>query len=122
MCWHVYKKDDPNTYPKLDCPILIYDDAWCEFYICKWNHTINKFFEPKEKLLHTWKECYYQYIGYVPDGYKTLQPNKCMAELQERCELEDDGYCMDVHKPCPFRKTVNEYSLKDNKRIWKEFE
>ena len=124
MNWHVFKKDDPNTYPEIDCPILVYDDVWCEFYICKWNHIINSFFEPREKLLHTWKECYYQYIGYVPNGYKEIKTNKCVLNTEYVCEYEDDGYCFDAPEDayCPFCKKVIEYSLNDNKRIWKEFE
>ena len=121
MSWHVYKKDDPNTWPEIDCPILVYDDVWCEFHICKWNHIISRFFEPREKLLHTWKECYYQYIGYVPNGYKAIKTQKCSCK--RKCEYEDDGYCFDAKEGmnCMFCEEVTEYSLNDNKRIWKEF-
>lgn len=123
MHWKLYRKDDPNTWPEIDCPILIYDDVWCEFYICKWDNNINRFFEPKEKVLHTWKECYYAYIGYVPNGYKAFKTTKCHLNPEYGCEYEDDGYCFDAQKDvyCPFCKEVTEYSLNDNKRIWKEF-
>lgn len=120
MHWKLYRKDDPNTWPEIDCPMLVYDEVWCEFYICKWDNEIGRFVEPKGKILHYWKECYYAYIGYVPNGYKTIETEKCNAILQKKCEFEDDGYCMDS-KPCPFKRKVNEYSLNDNKRIWKEF-
>lgn len=121
MNWHLYRKDDPNSWPKIDCPILVYDEIWCDFYICKWNNEICRFVELKGKILHYWKECYYAYIGYVPNGYKTIATEKCNCILQERCEFEDDGYCIDSN-PCPFKRKVNEYSLNDNKRIWKEFD
>lgn len=124
MSWHVYKKDDPSTWPEIDCPILIYDDVWCEFHICKWNHIINRFFEPKEKLLHTWKECYYQYIGYVPNGYKAVETKKCNLYPEQQCAYVDDGYCFDApdNALCGYCQEITEYSLNDLKRIWKEFE
>ena len=124
MVWHIYKKDDPSTWPKMDCPILIYDEVWCEFHICKWNHIISKFFEPKEHLLHHWKECYYQYIGYVPSGYREVKIKKCGLWPDYKCEYSDDGYCFDLpkHLNCENSVEVMEYMVNDNKRIWKEFE
>ena len=122
MSWHLYRKDDPNSWPEIDCPMLVYDECWCDFYICKWDNEIKRFVEPKGKILHCWKECYYQYIGYVPNGYVTIKTAKCNAELQVRCDFDDDGYCEDTERMCPFRKNVNEYVLNDNKRLWKEFE
>ena len=124
MNWKVYKKDDPNTWPEIDCPILVYDAVWCEFHICKWNHIINRFIEPKEKILHYWKECYYQYIGYVPNGYKEIKTTKCGQWPNSSCQYADDGYCFDLprHIKCKHLVEVTEYALNDNKRIWKEFE
>lgn len=122
MNWHVYRKDDPNTWPEIDCPILVYDEVWCEFYICKWNNDLNRFIEPNKKLLHYWKECYYMYIGYVPNGYKEIKTKKCSCI--RKCEYEDDGYCFGAPEEtdCIFCKEIVEFSLNDNKRIWKEFE
>lgn len=124
MHWKLYRKDDPNTWPEIDCPMLVYDEVWCDFYICKWNNNIKKFIEPERKIMHYWKECYYQYIGYVPNGYKICETRRCSAYPNKLCEYVDDGYCFDAPEDmsCKFCKKVNEYSLNDNKRIWKEFE
>ena len=124
MNWHLYRKDNPSTWPEIDCPMLVYDDTWCDFHICKWNNELKRFVEPKSKILHYWKECYYQYIGYVPNGYKICKTKKCGVWPDIRCEYADDGYCFDLprHLGCKHIVEVNEYSLNDNKRIWKEFE
>jgi hypothetical protein len=122
MSWQLYKKDDPNTWPELDCPMLIYKEDFNSLHIWRWNNELNKFInDDTERVIHYTRECYYQYIGYVPNGYKAIETSRCMDELRPRCEFEDDGYCMnDVC--CKFKQTVNEYVLNDNKRIWKEFE
>ena len=120
--WHIYKKDDPNTWPKINCPILVYDENWCDFYICKWNQELGRFVEPKSKLLHYWKECYYQYIGYVPNGYRVHKTKKCTLR-KGMCEYKDDGYCFDAPEDmnCEFCEEVIEYYVDGNKRVWKEF-
>lgn len=124
MNWHLYKKDDPNTWPEIDCPMLVYDDEIDELYICKWNNDLNKFVDKNKKVIHHWKECYYQYIGYVPNGYKVCKTKKCGVYPETICQYEDDGYCFDLprHIKCKHIQEVNEYSLNENKRIWKEFE
>ena len=123
MNWHLYRKDDPNTWPKIDCPIVVYDDTYCDFYICKWNNEFKKFVEPEKKIVHYWKECYYGYIGYIPNGHKAVKVKKCTL-CRGTCEYEDDGYCFDAPEgtSCMFCEEVTEYSLDDNKIIWKEFE
>ena len=124
MKWNVFKKDDPNTWPEIDCPILVYDDVFVEFYICKWNNSLGKFVEPQKKILHHWRECYYAYIGYVPSGYKVFNPIICANKKHGyTCDEYDDGYCMyrDLHPDCEHQKEVNEYGV-ELKRIWKEFE
>jgi hypothetical protein len=127
MNWHVYKKDDPSTWPEIDCPMLIYNEVWCEFHICKWNNIINRFFEPKEKLLHTWKECYYKYIGYIPNGYSVSHPVVCGRIDEEgneliKCDFWHDGYCENEESVCEYSQVLNNYYIYDEKRIWKEFE
>ena len=122
MNWKLYKKDDPDTWPQIDCPILVYDEYWCDFHICKWNNEINKFFEPKNKLLHYWKECYYAYIDYVPEGYEETKVKKCNSFTNTRCQYEDDGYCFDLprHSQCKYMVEETEYSLA-MKRNWRDF-
>lgn len=120
MNWHLYRKDDPSTWPLMDCPMLVYSEEWCSFYICKWNNELKKFIEPEKKILHCWKECYYVNIGYVPDGYDTYQVKKCNGALS-RCPYEDDGYCTDEECKCKYQTMENEYGISGLQRIWKEF-
>lgn len=122
MNWKLYRKDDPNTWPEIDCAMVVYDDAYCDFYICKWNNEFKKFVEPEKKIVHYWKECYYKYIRYIPNGYKTIKAKKCTL-YRGACAYEDDGYCFDAPEgtDCMFCKEVTEYHLCDNKIIWKEF-
>ena len=122
MTWHLYKKDNPNTWPKIDCPMIVcfqksLNDEM-ELHMCK------KFVKGFGIFMFQdggtcGVECYYAYVGYVPSGYKTLYPVKCMKKGM-RCADDDDGYCMFENK-CEFAKTVPEYAIEE-KRIWKEFE
>ena len=121
MKWHLYKKDDPNTWPKIDCPMVVclyHPNRDMNLWICKWNKDNNWFVREEVVNFYT-EECYYAYIGYVPNGYKTLYPTRCMKK-GIRCADEDDGYCM-FESPCEFAKEVPEYEI-EKKRIWKEFE
>lgn len=123
MNWHLYKKDDPNTWPKIDCPMVIYGGA--PFYrnlldIFKWDNTAKNFIYCDKRVLSV-DECYYAYISYVPSGYKTTYPTKCMRD-GDRCTYDDEGYCMaDRTYACHYKRDVPEYSIEE-KIIWKEFE
>ena len=120
MKWRLYKKDDPNTWPRIDCPMVVYNHEAEKINICK------KYI-PGALILDNggliFNECYYAYIGFVPSGYKTLYPIKCMCEYDDRCAYEDDGYCMDYENDCAceYKKETAEYFIEEN-RIWKEFE
>lgn len=121
MQWRLYKKDNPNTWPQIDCPMVVYNGR--PFYhkvldILDWDNSLKGFRFHQGGIWHI-EECYYAYIGYVPSGYKTLYPVKCMKKGM-RCADNDDGYCMFENK-CEFAKTVPEYEI-EKKRIWKEFE
>lgn len=126
--WHVYRKDDPNTWPKIDCPMLIYVKYGEEtefLHICIFDKRFKKFYgiSSLKNADHAFAfaECYYQYIGYIPNGYKAIETKKCIL-CKGTCEYEDDGYCVDApeDKDCIFCKEVTEYSLNDFKRIWKK--
>lgn len=122
MKWHLYKKDDPNTWPKVDCPMVVClyhpSDGEMELHMCKsFVKGFGVFMFQDGGTCCT--ECYYAYIGYVPSGYKTTYPIRCMRD-GDRCAYEDDGYCM-FESECEFAKEVPEYSIEE-KRIWKEFE
>lgn len=133
MNWHLYKKDDLRTWPEIDCPMLvyyIYDNGHKRLFLCKWNVEHNSFINYKhdewiKEILPPMQECYYKYIGYVPDGYKTHSPTLCDNEGHNShlCDEYDNGYCMDrgYHIDCPYKIKWNEYEI-ETKRIWKEFE
>lgn len=124
MKWHLYKSEDSNTHPKIDCPMVVYGGA--PFYrnlldIFKWDNNAKNFIYYDKRVLSV-DECYYAYIGYVPSGYKICYPTKCMRERDDRCGFDDDGYCMsDETYACEHKQNVAEYSIEE-KRIWKEFE
>ena len=124
MKWYLYRKDDPNTWPQIDCPMVVYypykqyHDSDDIIFIGRWDNDRKQFFTPKK----WWdgKELYYAYVGYVPSGYKTCYSTRCMRENDDRCAYDDDGYCMfDIS--CEFAKEVPEYGIEE-KVIWKEFE
>lgn len=124
MEWHLYKKDDPNTWPKIDCPIAVYlcnTNGIINLDVCKYNKEQNWFIR-EEKCNFFMNECYYAYIGYIPNGYKTLYPIICTCE---NCPegYDDEGYCMDYDDEyaCGYKCEIAEYEIKE-KRIWKEFE
>lgn len=120
MIWHVFKLDDPETWPEIDCPILVcqYVADWPETYW--WNkdkHTFENDYREKK-----FGKCFYAYIGYLPYIEKECHPIKCGHE-NRFCPhgYDDDGYCMcDEDFECEFKRTMVEYVL-GMKRIWKKF-
>lgn len=125
MNWKLYKKDDPSTWPKIDCPILVYEGRYLD--MCTWDRKCNLFVPNNRKMAMFYfgiSECYYQYIDYVPSGYKEVTVLKCGVSPKTNCQYEDDGYCFDcpIEIKCKHRYEEPMYLLNDNKRIWKEFE
>ena len=123
MTWHLYKSEDSNTHPKIDCPMVVYGGA--PFYrnlldIFKWDNNTKNFIYYDKRVLSV-DECYYAYIGYVPSGYKTHEALKCVDDSDCKIGCHDNGYCMYYEFECEQQRKVNEYSLEE-KRIWKEFE
>lgn len=123
MKWHLYRRDDPNTWPQIDCPMLVYGGV--PFYrdmpdIVTWDNVSKKFMWNKDRAL-SFKECYYAYIGYVPCKYKIHTVLKCMDDSDCKIGCADNGYCMYDHCECEQQKEVNEYSITE-KAIWKEWE
>ena len=123
MKWRLYKKDDPNTWPHIDCPMVVCQDNKIMSYLYFWDNNEHCFYNRRSIRGYNFKECYYAYIGYIPKEYKTLYPIKCMCEYDDRCAYEDDGYCMDYENDCAceYKKETAEYFIEE-KRIWKEFE
>ena len=124
MKWRLYKKDDPNTWPHIDCPMVLYGGV--PFYrnlldIFKWDNVTNTFVYSDKRTISV-DECYYAYISYVPSGYKTNHPTICTCESCPE-GFDDNGYCMDYDNEyiCGCKMEIAEYEI-EMKRIWKEFE
>lgn len=118
MKWHVFKLDDPETWPKYDCPIVACKSAddWPEMF---WWNKSNRTFENDYKEVK-FGECFYFYITYLPYIEKECHPTVC-----ECCGYlcpegyDDDGYCLaDDSVKCEHKKVKTEYAL-GMKRIWK---
>lgn len=126
MRWHLYKKDNPSTWPKIDCPMVVhwsykqYNDSDHIIFIGRWDNDKKQFYTPKK----WWSEAelYYAYIGYIPSGYKTHHPIICTCD---NCPegYDDNGYCMDYDNEyaCGCKQEIEEYSIEE-KRIWRGFE
>lgn len=122
MNWHLYRKDDSNTWPEIDCPMLVYIED--SLVLCHWDTEFECFIPDDSDAVLCYSdvfECCYVYIGYVPDTYKTYQVKKCNGCFSDWCGSEDDGYCMDEECKCRYQSMENEYEI-NLKRIWKEFE
>lgn len=120
MDWKLYKKDDPNTWPQIDCPMIVYWDGKIMSCVYSWDNDKHCFVD--DRVIGNWdfEACYYLRITYVPNGYKTHETIKCGDDSSPRCSGEDDGYCMYDHCECQQQRKVNEYEI-EMKRIWKEF-
>ena len=126
MKWRLYKKDDPNTWPQIDCPMVVWTGE--QIFLCDWYNDERKMFDLLEVVdadygydFNRLTEFYYAYIGHIPSGYKTCHPIICTCK---DCPegYDDNGYCMDYDNDyiCGFKKEVAEYTIEE-KRIWKEF-
>ena len=129
MNWRLYRKDDPNTYPEIDCPmdacIYVSDGVYLiKIVYYDINANVFYYFECMNRYNVKSDELYYRYIGYIPNGYQTIKTKKCSAYPEKLCEYVDDGYCFDAPDGfnCEFCQEVNEYALNDNLRVWEEFD
>lgn len=122
---HVFRRDDPSTYPELDYPMLVYTegkDGNFGLSIRTWNKTEKAFnsFRGCTYVLPTLDvQCFYEYITHVPYIEKELHPIKCLSS-NPRCCHYDDGYCM-AKNGCKSAKVVTEYML-GLKQVPKEIE
>lgn len=123
MKWHLYKKDDPNTWPKMDCPLVIAMKNTVRLSTYGWDNENKCFYERCSGVNRISKnDCFYAYIGFIPSEYTTTYLTKCTQVWGARCGFDDDGYCMaDRNYACQYKRDVAEYSIEE-KRIWKEFE
>lgn len=120
MQWKVFKRDNPSTYPDIDCPLLVY---WTDgnrdiFYTAKWDNEDKEFVRDLRTIRFYKGDIFYSYLAYVPYIEKELHPIKCDMRYKA-CGHEDDGYCLFGNK-CQGKCQTTEYSL-GLKRIWKDF-
>lgn len=124
LTWHLFKPGDPNTYPKIDCPMVVcyysHRSNEMELRMCKKYVTESGPFMLQDGGV-IFTECYYAYIGYIPNGYKTHEVLKCVDDSDCKIGCHDNGYCMYDEFECEQQRKVNEYEIEE-KRIWKEFE
>ena len=115
MNWHVFKRDDPSTYPESDCPMLLYtenESGRFTLSVRYWNKEENAFWSLKGC---TWFippsdwTCFYTYITHLPYIEKELHPVKC-SKNKPRCAHYDDGYCL-AETGCKSAKVVTEYMI-----------
>ena len=128
MNWYVYKKDEPDTWPEFNCPILLYTNSngYMDFMaIVSWDNKYKTFNNSVDNEEVNVDECFYAYIGCVPKGYKTHVVAKCINDKNCPYGCEDDGYCMYDNllgsDTCGSKRIVNEYEV-DMKLVCKEFE
>lgn len=120
MNWHIYKRDDPNTWPEIDCPMYV---CWTNgdryrFYDARWDNEDKHFMHDLRWIVFEQGDVFYAYVGYIPYIEKEFHPIKC-SKKDEICEYEDDRYCL-CDKKCEYQYEVTEYLL-GSKRIWKDF-
>ena len=122
MDWKVFKKDDPSTYPEIDCPLLI---CWTNgeesrFYTGNWDNEDKKFVRDLKWMFFYEGDIFYQYLSYAPFIERECHPAKCEDD-RYMCSNYDSGYCLGEDTGCRCIRIVTEYSI-GHKRIWKEFE
>lgn len=115
--YHVFKIDDPDTWPNVDCPILVWKphNDWPCIY--QWDPRGNCFVDDFDSYYPN--KCLYAYIGYMPYIDRELHPAKCKAD-RYLCSNYDDGYCFGEDTQCKGIEVVTEYVI-ECKRIWRQF-
>ena len=121
MNWHVFNRDDPETWPEIDCPLLVCwtDGEKYRLYNAKWDKEDKQFVRDLRWIVFYKGDIFYTYIDYIPYIEKELHPAKC-KDNRYLCSHYDDGYCLGEDTKCKGIEIVTEYSIR-HKRIWKEF-
>ena len=120
MKWHLFRQDDPNTWPQIDCPMVVYYGDKVMSCVYFWDNDKHCFFDDRNIGNWNFKECYYSCITYVPSGYRTHKVLKCKDDSNCKIGCKDDGYCMYDFYECEQQVRINEYNIEE-KAIWKEF-
>ena len=100
MNYKVFKIDNPDTWPELNCPLLVWkpNEEWP--HIFQWDPNEHCFLNDYDTYYPN--KCLYKYIGYMPYIKKTLHPIKCAFNNWE-CPHYDDGYCL-CNENCEYQK------------------
>ena len=116
MNYKVFKIDNPDTWPELNCPLLVWkpNEEWP--HIFQWDFNAHCFLNDCDTYYPN--KCLYKYIGYMPYIKNALHPIKCAFNNWE-CPHYDDGYCLCTEN-CEYQKEVTEYEF-GSKPIWKEY-
>lgn len=119
MKWYVFKKDDPSTYPEIDCPMLVFKNFDDDYLFARshWDNVAKCFVGDGASA---WNECYYAYICYVPSGHKVHQTLRCLNDKNCKFGCNDDGYCMYDFCECEQQVVRNEYEVM-REWVWKKF-
>ena len=117
MNWKVFRRDDPDTWPQIDCKFLVCGDN-DTLAVCEWDKVLKCFYD--ERGFTEYWECFYATIGYLPFIERELRLAKCKGD-RCLCSDYDDGYCLGDDRGCKCMEVVTEYSI-GHKRIWKDFE
>ena len=111
MNWHVFKRDDPNTWPQVNCPMLV---CWTnnndyKLYNVKWDDEKQCYMHDLKKVMFYEGDVFYSYIGCIPYIQKECHPIKCGID-RHLCVHYDNGYCLS-EKKCKGQEVATEYML-----------
>lgn len=120
MNWCVFKIDDPETWPRYNCPIVVCQsvDDWPEIY--QWDKVDHVFVDNYKTV--KLNKCFYSYIGHLPYIERELHPTVCDCPDRHGCPygVNYDGYCL-YDKECEYKRIKTEYMV-GYKRIFEEYD
>ena len=121
MNYNVFKIDDPDTWPEINCPLLVWRENHDYPFIYQWDPIAHCFLNDYDTYYPN--KCLYAYIGYRPYIERELYPTICMCPEEFICPYgsDDNGYCMfDDKFSCEYMKAKTEYAI-GIKRIWQKY-
>ena len=116
MKYNVFKIDDQDTWPTLNCPILVWRKNYEYPMIYQWDPIEHCFLNDYDTYYPN--KCIYSYIGYRPYVVKETNPIQCACH-DWRCPSYDDGYCLQDEE-CKYQKEILECMM-GLKPIYKKY-
>ena len=107
MKWNVFNRNDEETWPTLNCPILVSKSTNSFPQVYQWDKNNNLFINNNE--VYKPHICFYQYITHLPYIAQESYVMKCKI-YDTRCDYEDDGYCLNKEQ-CKYKQKTTEYLL-----------